>query len=301
MTHSPQTLDRTGLLIGVCLYTLWGFYPLYYHFIEFVPTWEIIAHRIIWSMILLLIILFAMRQQAQLFAIFQSPKLMARLALSAMFISYNWVLYVWSVTTGHVLAAGLGYYLTPLVNVAAGVLVLGERLRTLQMLAVAIAAAGVAYATKDALGQIWISVTLALSFSLYSLVRKVTPVAPLAGLTYETLILTPFVLALMGWMLGHGHVLVFGHTTPLVNWLLVLISFTTAIPFLMLNAAAKRLPLSILGMLQYIGPSIIFVLGLYYFHEKLHLPMLIAFISILIALTIFSVDMVRTMLQSKVQ
>ncbi|MEH3101472.1 EamA family transporter RarD [Sphingomonas adhaesiva] len=268
MTTDHHT--RHGLVLGIAAYTLWGLLPLYLRLLNGVPALQVLAHRIVWSLLLLGVIVVAVRRVGAIRAAARGRTL-ALLAASATLIAINWIVYIWSVQNGHVLEASLGYFINPLVNVALGVAVLGERITRLQAVAVAVAGAGVMALGADGLlsggGAVWIPLTLALSFGLYGLIRKIAAIDALGGLTVETgLLLVPaLLLILTAQANGTG---AFGQTRGL-DALLVLAGAVTAAPLLMFAAAARRLRYATLGLLQYIGPTLQFVEAVLIFREPL--------------------------------
>lgn len=213
---------------------------------------------------------------------------MLPLTLSALFIAVNWLTYVWAVNGGHVIAASLGYFLNPLVNVALAVLVLKERLRRRQAIAIGIAALGVAIMAAAALTTLWISVGLAVSFALYGLVRKLTPVAPLVGLGAETLILTPLALAYLAWLSAHGGISL--GQNAYVSGLLVTAGVLTTVPLVLFAMAAQRLPMATLGVTQYLAPTLQFFCGVFLYGEPLTHGQMLSFALIWIGLFLFAAD-----------
>ena len=259
--------DRGGLLYGLGAYGFWGLLPLYFRLVEQVPPIEVVAQRVLWSALLVAALVVAAKRGAALRAGFANPRVLALLAASAALIGCNWLLYVWAVHEGQVLAASLAYFLTPLLNVGLGAL-LGERITRLQWAAIALAGSGVAVLAFGAGGTLWISLLLAFSFAFYGLIRKLTPVGALEGLTIETVWLSPLAL---GWLLWIGPAARFGDTVS-ETLLLVLAGAVTTVPLLMFAVAAKRLKLATLGVLQFIAPSLQFVLALVVFGETLSVP-----------------------------
>jgi chloramphenicol-sensitive protein RarD len=291
MTNDPARA-RAGLLLGLGAYLLWGVLPLYFKAIGHVPATEIVAHRIVWSLVFLAALATVWKRWGGIRDAITNPKVLGTLVLTACLIGTNWVIWIWAVLNGHVLEGSLGYYLNPLVNVLLGVVLLKEKLSRGQMFAVLLAAAGVAVLAAGAGGALWISLSLAASFAFYGFLRKVAPVDSIEGLLVETAILTPVAL---GWILylysrgesGLG-------TDATTNILLVLAGAITAIPLLLFTAAAKRLPYSTLGFLQYIAPSMQFLLAVLVFGERLTLAHVICFGAIWTALVIFALEGVRT-------
>ena len=254
---------RTGLIYSVAAYLIWGLLPMYLKLLVGVPVGEVLGHRILWSLVLLIGIVLIWRRGPGIWAAARGRTL-ALLALSAALIFVNWFVLIWAVLNGHVLEAALGYFINPLVNVVLGVLVLGERVSGVQKGAVGIAAVGVLLLAASGGGALWVSLTLAASFALYGLVRKVVAIDALGGLTVETLLLAPAALALV-LMDGGGAWGQDGGT----DWLLVLAGPVTAIPLLLFAAAARRMPYATLGLLQYLAPSLSFLQAVLLFGEPL--------------------------------
>ena len=288
---NEQSRIRAGLSLGVGAYLLWGVLPLYFKAIAQVPATEIVAHRVVWSLLFLALLAALLKRRRPIAAAIRNPKVAGTLALTALLIAANWLIWVWAVVNGHVLEGSLGYYLNPLVNVLLGVVLLKEGLSRAQVFAVLLAAAGVAVLAAGAGGALWISLSLALSFALYGFLRKVAPVDSLEGLLIETAILTPVALGYILWLQLQG-ASSFGadRTTDL---LLTLAGAATAIPLLLFTAAARRLPYSTLGFLQYIAPSLQFLLAVLLFDERLTVPHIICFAAIWTALAIFAFEGVR--------
>jgi len=286
-----QSNRRTGLFFGLGAYLLWGVMPLYFKLLTMVPPIEIVANRILWSLIILAALVSLRRRWGAVRAAISSGRILVILMLTAALIAANWLVYVWGVVNGHVLETSLGYYLNPLFNVLLGVVLLKERLSRAQAGAVLLAAAGVAVLAWGAVSGLWISLALAFSFGLYGFIRKVAPVDALEGLSVETALLAPASLAYLMWAhQGPAGLAAFGPTTTA---LLVLGGAITAIPLLLFNAAAKRLPYSTLGFLQYIAPSLQFLLAVLAFGEAFTPVHAICFGAIWIALSIFAFEGMR--------
>ena len=289
---SHQSLSRAGLLYGLGAYLIWGFLPLYFKLLTEVPPSEIVGHRIIWSVLFLAALATLWRRWSAIRAAVTTGRVLFTLTVTAFLIGVNWLVYIWAVINGHVLAGSLGYYLNPLVNVLLGVALLKERLTRAQIAAVALAAGGVAVLASGAGNDLWISLTLAFSFGLYGFLRKVAPVDSLEGLSIETVILAPLALGWVIWLnrIGEGGFGQFGTGT---DALLILGGAVTAIPLLLFTAAAKRLPYSTLGFLQYIAPSLQFLLAVLAFGEALTRTHIICFGAIWGALAIFTFEGLR--------
>ncbi len=246
------------------------------------------AQRVCWSFVLVLLLLAARRALGPMGEALRTRRLLLPLTASAFFIAVNWCTYVWAVVNDHVLAASLGYFLNPLVNVALGVMVLKERLRRGQIVAIAIAAIGVTIMAATALTTLWISILLAFSFAFYGLVRKLTPVTAMAGLGAETMILTPVSLAYLFWLSGHGG-LDFGKDAYTTS-LLILSGAVTTVPLVLFTVAAQRLPMATLGLLQYLAPTLQFLCGILLFGEKLSHGQMVSFALIWLGLVLFASD-----------
>ncbi len=287
----PHARARTGLLLGLGAYLLWGVLPLYFKALAHVGPLEIVSHRILWSLIFLGALATLWRRWPAIRAAVTTPRVLLTLALTASLIGVNWLVYIYAVVSGHVLEGSLGYYLNPLVNVLLGVVLLKERLSRLQKGAVLLAAAGVAVLAAGAGEAIWISLTLAASFALYGFLRKVAPVDSLEGLSIETAILVPAALAWVVYLQGSGAGAF--RDDMLTDLLLILGGAVTAIPLLLFTAAARRLPYSTLGFLQYIAPSLQFLLAVLAFGEPLTAAHIVCFAAIWTALAIFVVEGLR--------
>ncbi|MDP8993972.1 MAG: EamA family transporter RarD [Pseudomonadota bacterium] len=283
---------RAGLLFGLGAYLAWGVLPVYFKAIDHVGAIEIVAHRIAWSLLFLGLLATAWRRWAGIRAAVTTPKVALTLMLTAVLIGLNWLIWIYAVVSGHVLEGSLGYYLNPLVNVVLGVFLLKEKLTRFQVAAVFLAAAGVAVLAAGAGGAIWISLCLAGSFALYGFLRKVAPVDAIEGLAVETALLTPLA---VGWILilqARG-ASAFLAGDPATDILLVAGGAITAVPLLMFTAAARRLPYSTLGFLQYIAPSLQFLLAVLVYDEAFTLPHAICFGAIWTALFVFAFEGIR--------
>ena len=280
---------RAGLLLGITAYLAWGVMPLYFKALARISATEIVAHRIIWSLVFLAVLVTIWRRWAAIRAAVSASRVLMTLVVTAILIGINWLLFIYAVVSGQVLEASLGYYLNPLVNVLLGVVVLKEGLTRGQMFAVLLAAAGVAVLAAGAGSGLWISLSLAASFALYGFFRKIAPVDSLEGLTIETALLAPLALAWLVYLQGAG-TSDFGQFGITIDLLLVLGGAITAIPLLLFTAAARRLPYSTLGFLQYIAPSLQFLLAVLAFGEPLTTAHIVCFGAIWTALAIFSFE-----------
>lgn len=285
-------LSPRGLAAGIAAFTIWGFFPAYLHPLSGVPPLEIVAHRILWSCLLLLGVLLLRAELGCLTTTIGKPRLLAGLATSALLITCNWLVYVWSVTHHHIVESSLGYYINPLVNVLLGVLVLRERPNAVQWSAIALAAVAVLYLAVEAGRAPWIAFALALSFSLYGFVRKVISVDALPGLATETLLLLPFALGYLAWCEA-SHVAAFSHDGAAIAALLVGSGILTAVPLFLFAYGARRLPYSTLGVLQYIGPSLQLVCGVLFYHEDFGRSRAAGFVLLWAALVLYAADGLR--------
>ncbi len=276
-----------GILSAGAAFTLWGVFPVYLRLLKQVPAPEILSHRVVWSVVLLLLILAVRRQWQWLTAVRRRPAIALAFAGSALLLGANWVVYIWAVNSDRVIDASLGYFITPLFNVLFGI-ALGERLRMVQWLAVGLAACGVLWLTISA-GQLpWIGLVLAVTFSLYGVIRKTAALGALEGLAVETSVLLPVA---AGFLLlpdaGSSHA--FG-TTPAVTLLLVAAGPVTAIPLLLFAYGARRIPLSLVGVLQYIGPTLQLLLGVLLYQEPFGGHKLAGYALIWSGLVLFSLE-----------
>jgi chloramphenicol-sensitive protein RarD len=268
--------------------------PLFFKQLAGVPFVEIIAHRVIWAVPLLLIIVAVRRQLHETWQALSAWSTLRWMLVSAVFISANWLIYVFAINSGHILAASLGYYFNPLLNIVLGTLFLGERLNRLQWVAVGIAGIAAVVLAYGALDTMGISLSIAASFCLYGFVRKLAPVGAVPGLTIETILLWPIAMGVAYYYSRHPGNLNWGsdnHTTLL----LVAGGAITAIPLLLFATAARRMAYSTLGFIQYIGPTIQFLLGVFLYKEQLSGPRILAFILIWSALALFSYDAIKRM------
>lgn len=282
---------RTGLLLGLGAYTLWGFLPAFFKQLETVSAGEIVAQRILWSLLFLAGLLAFRSSGAALLAAMRNPRARLILAATAALIAVNWLIYVWAVNNGHILASSLGYFLNPLVNVAMGVIFLRERLARAQTIAVALAGIGVAVLAFAAEGGLWISLSLAFTFATYGLLRKIAPVEALEGLSIETLMLAPFALGWVLWLGAAPDGTAFGDGLG-VSLLLIAGGVLTAVPLLLFAASARLLPYAELGMLQYIAPTLQFAIGLAY-GETLTTAHIVCFAFIWAGLAVYAADGLR--------
>lgn len=291
MNQPEPESQPSGLPAAIGAYVIWGFLPLYLLLVKVVPPFEFVAWRIVWTLPICLLIVWVRRQGPQLRAAIADSKSLRWLLLSAALIAVNWVVYVWAIQNNHVYAASLGYYINPLINVLLGTLLLGETLNRTQWVAVGLAALGVALLIDGALTTLWISLTLAFSFGIYGMVRKQVPVGALPGLTIESgLLLLPSIGIAAWFAIEQGSSFA---VSPQLSGAIMLGGLLTAIPLLMFAIAAKRMPYSTLGFIQFLAPSIVFVLGLTVFDQPLLPAQAACFGFIWAAAALFGWDMWR--------
>lgn len=271
---------------------MWGLFPLYWPLLEPANPLEIVSHRAVWTLVFCLIVLALSKQILTTLTVMKNPKTMAALLLSTILVSINWITYIWAVNHGHVVEAALGYYINPLIIIAFGVILLREKMRPLQWVAVGIAAVGVLVLTIDYGRLPWVAISLALSWGSYGLVKKKLNLGALEGLAIETLIsFIPYAAYII--YLGQQGTGQFGHK-PLLTILLISAGAVTAIPLLLFNGSTTRLPYSTIGLLQYITPTIQFSIGVWLRHEDMPTARWIGFIVIWFALAALATDLVRS-------
>ena len=290
--NSKRSEHSLGLIFGVGSYVLWGLFPLYWPLLQPANPLEIVSHRAVWTLVFCLIVLALSKQLHSTIAIVKKPKIMAGLFLTTILVSINWLTYIWATNNGHVVEAALGYYINPLIIIAFGVLLLREKMRPLQWLAVGIAAVGVTILTIDYGRLPWVAISLALSWGTYGLVKKKLDLGALNGLAIETLIsLIPYAGYLI--YLGNQGTGQFGQK-PGLTILLISAGAVTAIPLLLFNGSTTRLPYSTIGLLQYITPTIQFSIGVWIRHEDMPAARWIGFVVIWLALLALATDLVRS-------
>jgi len=285
---------RQGMFAALAAFVTWGLAPLYFRALGSVPPFEIVAHRVLWSALFLAGLLAAVSSTggyARVRAALAQPRLLALLTLTALLTSSNWLVFIWAIDAGRLLEASLGYFINPLVSVALGALFLGERLRPLQAVAVAIACAGVGWRVWQLGSLPWIPLFLAGTFGLYGLLRKRAPVDAVGGLFIETLVVAPLALGWLLWLHMHES-LAFGSGAA-TDWLLPLTGVITAVPLMLFAVGARRLPLATVGFLQYIAPSLNFLVAVLLFREPFDTTQLVGFALIWFALAVYSFDLLR--------
>ena len=278
---------RSGILSAALAFLAWGLFPIYFHALGDVPPVQILAHRVLWSLGFLLIVL-AFRRQWKWLGLVRQPRVFWSFVASAVLLSANWLVYIWAVKNGHVIEASLGYFINPLVNIMFGYLVLKERMRPAQWGAIAIAALGVGWLTWQSGTVPWIALFLAASFGGYGLLRKTAALGALEGLSFETMVLFPFAAAYVVWLTVNGENAFLNTPLDSTRILLVMAGPITAVPLLLFATGARKIPLSILGLLQYLSPTIQFLLGVWLFHEAFSSDRLVGFLMIWAALALFA-------------
>jgi len=286
---APRPSARSGFAAAVSAFLIWGLFPLYLKPLSGVPAMQILAHRIVWCCLLVFAWLALRGELPAVRRALADPGTRVRLVASAALISVNWLVYVWAVTNGQVVEASLGYFINPLLNVVLGVLVLKERLNRAQWIAVTLAALGVAYLTAFAGRPPWIALVLAASFATYGLIRKMVAVESVPGLATETLLLVPFALGWLLWCEAQGSGTL-GHASAGVNALLVGSGLATALPLALFAYGARLIPYSTLGILQYVGPTLQFLIGVLVFHEPFPRARAVGFVLIWAALAFYAAD-----------
>jgi chloramphenicol-sensitive protein RarD len=286
------TEQRKGFLSGIAAYLLWGLFPLYWPLLKPAGALEILSHRVAWSVLTMAAVLLATGRSPQLRAVLADRRSRRLLTLAAVVVAINWGTYIWGVNHHRVVETSLGYFINPLVTVLMGVLVLGERLRRAQWVAVAIASSAVVGLAIEYGHPPWVALVLAFSFGTYGLAKKQAGVEAVESLTFETLVLAPLAVSYLVWIgvRGQSHVIGYGIGHAL---LLALTGLVTAIPLLFFGAAAIRVPMTTLGLLQYLAPVLQFLLGVTFLDEKMTTMRWAGFILVWIALAIFTLESIR--------
>jgi len=284
--------NKLGLLFGVSAYSLWGAFPLYWPLLEPANPLEIVSHRAVWTLVFCFIVLATTKALKSTLATLKQPKITARLFLTSILISINWLVYIWATNNGHVVEASLGYYINPLIIIGFGVILLKEKMRPLQWVAVTIASIGVLVLTIDYGRLPWIALALAISWGSYGLIKKQLGLGALEGLAIETLISAFFYLGYLVYI-GNQGTGQFGHSWGLTV-LLMSAGAVTAIPLLLFNGSTNRLPFTTIGLLQYITPTLQFSVGVWIRHEDMPTARWIGFLIIWVALTTLAFDLVKS-------
>jgi chloramphenicol-sensitive protein RarD len=300
MTANQENADngkvaagRKGVTYGLVAYFFWGFFPVYFKSVQLVPPLQMVSHRIVWSLAFLLVLVIGRGGWRGMLGLLAQPKALAALAASTLLIATNWLVFIYAVSVGELLQSSLGYFINPLVSVLLGFVFLGERLERAQWLSLLLAAVGVGYLALEYGSLPWISLLLAASFGLYGLIRKSLQVEPLLGLTVETLLLAPFALAYLVQQHFNGTGVFLAGSTRL-DLLVAMSGVITAIPLLLFAAAAKRLRLATVGFLQYITPTLQFLLAVLAYGEAFTRTYLVSFLFIWSGLALYSLHAYRT-------
>ena len=278
-----------GIWNGLGAYILWGFFPIYWKLLHDVTALQVIGHRIGWSFLLLVAVILLTRQWKEFRSAAFVPKAIGIYTIAGVLLTINWLIYVWGVNAGFIIETSLGYFINPLITVLLGVLFLGERLRLTQWVAVALAAAGVLFLTMTYGRPPWIALSLAVSFGIYGLVKKLAPLGSLYGLTLETALVFPIALLYLLFVQSAGTG-AFLHHGLLTDILLIGTGAVTSIPLLMFASAARQIPLTMIGVLQYIAPTLQFLIGVFLYHEPFDQSRLIGFSLVWLALILFWIE-----------
>jgi chloramphenicol-sensitive protein RarD len=281
--------SRRGLLFGIAAYLLWGAFPLYWPLLEPAGALEILAHRIVWSAVTMSLLVLALRRRAQLRAVVADRRVLGLLSVAAAVISVNWATYIWGVNSGRVVETSLGYFINPLVTVLMGVVLLGERLRPLQWVAMGVAATAVGVLTWDYGRPPYIALVLAFSFGTYGLAKKTADVGAVESLTVETILLAPLALVFIGFLNLRGGA-DFGHHGVGHALLIMTTGVVTAVPLICFGAAATRVSMVTLGLLQYLAPILQFGLGVLWLHEDMPAGRWVGFVLVWVALVLFTIE-----------
>jgi chloramphenicol-sensitive protein RarD len=280
-----------GVVLALTAYLLWGAFPLYFKAVQSIPPADMLAHRVLWSAVFVWVLLAAQRRWQWIERVFADLRVLATFTLSAVMVSLNWGVYIYAVSAGHIVDASLGYFINPLMSVMLGAVVLRERMRPVQWFAIACAAAGVLWLTWMAGRPPWIGLIIAVSFSVYGLIRKTAPLGSMEGLMLETVLIAPVAIAYLAWFADNaGAASPYGPITMVL--LVAAAGPVTALPLLLFGAAARKIPLSVLGVIQYIAPSLQFLLAIFVFHEAFDPHKAIGYIAIWTGLAVFTAEAV---------
>ena len=287
-----------GIVAAACAYILWGILPVYWKMLQDVPAYEILCHRMSWSLIFTIVMILLVKRQTVLLAAIKDVKTVLTFTVTGLFLAVNWFLYIWAVNAGFIIEASLGYFINPLLNVLLGMVFFKERMRPVQWIALVFAAAGVVYLTLFYGRFPWVALVLASSFATYGLLHKKSSLPALDGLCIETGVLfIPAAVVLAGLYFSGGGA--FGHISPTVSLLLAGTGIITSIPLLLFGYAAHNIPLSTLGLLQYLAPTINLLLGIYIYNEEFPMQRMIGFVLIWSALALFLAENLLRRLRAK--
>ncbi len=280
---------KKGVILAIGAYLLWGLFPLYWKQLQAVPAREIVAHRILWSLVFLCLVIALWKRASTTFKLLRNLRIISIYGCSAALLFINWLTYIWAVNSGYIVDASLGYFINPLVSVFLGMIFFRERLRTGQWVAIGLAATGVGYLTFGYGSLPWIGLVLAFSFGIYGLIKKGAPLEALEGQSIEMSLLFPPALIFLIY-LESIHVAAFGHAGLGTNLLLILGGAVTATPLLMFSAAARRIPLSMIGILQYLAPTLQFSIGVWVYEEAFPRYRLTGYTLIWTALVVYTLE-----------
>lgn len=283
----PQRHLLIGIACGLLAYGIWGFFPLFFHQLAHVSPMDVLSNRAVWACVFVGLLLTLRRQWHKVAEVFRNWRQLLMLTVAALLIGSNWLVFLWAVANRQVVASSLGYFLTPLVNILLGLVVLKERLNRLEWLSVLLALAAVTNEIIAIGGLPWVSLFLAGTFGTYGLVRKQLPVDAVSGLWLETLVMLPVCALYAFWQAGNGHAVFTGHDLS-TSWLLIAAGALTALPLLAFAAAAQRLDLATIGMLMYINPTLQFVTAIWLFGEPMRAEQLLSFGLIWLGLLVYS-------------
>lgn len=284
--------SRSGFFFALSAYLIWGTLPLFWKLTENYDPVEVTAHRAFWSLPIAIIVCIALKRTGDIMPALRSPKKVATLFLTSCLVSFNWGVFIWAITVDRVLDTALAYYINPLITVLLGFVFLGDRFNRLQLAAIVIAAAAVLMLTVVG-GQFpWVSIALALTFGLYGLIRKTVDVGPTQGFLIEILLIFPIVAGFIGWKVMNGTSVFLG--SPEVSWLMILAGPATATPLILFSVGAKRLRLSTIGLMQFLVPTMIFLIGVFIFKEPMREVQLYAFMMIWCALILYAWSVIST-------
>lgn len=291
MRSNGQPNDTSGLVAGVAAFLTWGLVPVYWKLLRFIPASEILAHRFVWTFVFMILLLSWQKRWPEVLSNLRSTRTALLCAGSGIAIAINWFVFIWAVNAGHVLETSLGYFMSPLVNVLLGAIILRERLTRAQLISVLLAGGAVCYLTFGFGRLPWVALTLCLSFGLYGLLRKISGAASIPGLFLETTLLVPFAFGFLIYLAGKSQ-LHFALGTPGLDVLLISTGIVTGLPLVWFAHAARHLRLTTVGFLQYLSPSCTFFLGVFAYHEPFRRAQMVTFALIWIALAIFTADAV---------
>lgn len=292
MTRTPQQEERYGVISGLGAYLMWGLLPLFWPLLRPATAFEILGHRIIWSLLFVLLLMQLTHSWPVVIATIRNRKLASLVVLASLFVATNWGVYIWAVNAHHVVETSLGYFINPLVSVLLGTIIFGEKLRSMQKLAVGIATFAVLVLSIDYGRLPWIALVLAGSFGIYGGLKKQINLPAIPGLLMETILLLPLTLIYLTWLYQQATAVLFSSTTLLT--LAIISGPLTALPLLLFGTATTRVPLTWLGIMQYVAPTLQFIIGIWVFNESVSSIKIIGFLLVWSALVVFTIDAWRT-------